>query len=128
MSVINALIGAGANLGAVTSEGWTALHVAAANGTTANGTSSNLAGDKVRALLNAGATGIINVRDDGGRTALHWAGYVTKLNLSPRTEDATVVNALLAGGADKTILDELGMTARDYALAEGNTAAANALV
>jgi O-glycosyl hydrolase len=127
VSVINALISAGATLNKVTNQGWTALHVAAANGTTANGTSSNLARDKVNALLNGGLKSLINAKDSSGRTALHWAGYVTKLNLSSRTEDATVVNALLTGGANKSLLDDLGKTARDYALAEGNGAAASAL-
>jgi O-glycosyl hydrolase/ankyrin repeat protein len=127
VAIINELLDAGAQMNRVTGEGWTPLHVAAANGTTANGTSPNLARDKVNALLAGGASSLINARDNDGRTALHWAGYVTKLNLSSRTEDATVVNALVTGGANKTLLDDFGKTARDYALSEGNGAAASAL-
>jgi len=127
VAIINELLDAGAVMNRVTDEGWTPLHVAAANGTTANGTSSSLAANKVNALLAGGASALINTRDNDGRTALHWAGYVTKLNLSARTEDATVVNALLTGGANKSLLDDFGKTARDYALSEGNGAAASAL-
>jgi ankyrin repeat protein len=88
-AVVDALLAAGANPAATTSDGWTPLHFAAIADTDA----------PLRRLLAAGAP--VHARTDRGETAL-W--------LAAEGEDLGHVEALLAAGAAVDAADAAGVT------------------
>ncbi len=115
INTLQNLIDHGASVTVRNNEGWTPLHAAAANTFTKNDASKTMQADKITALINAGAD--VNARDNNGRTALMWAGWMgAYLGF---TEDPSVINALLAKGADPFLKDNFGKTALDYAKSEG---------
>lgn len=63
-----------------------------------------------------------NVRDEGGRTPLHYASAIT-----PDGEVAQVVNALVSAGADVNNKDNQGNTPTHYAAGYGRIASLRAL-
>ena len=120
---VNALLAAGANVGASSALGSTALHFAAGSGSA----------EKITALISAGA----DIEAGGGilieRTPLHWAADGnaeatkalldaganvealaefgrTPLHIAASSGSAETVKALLAGGADPMARDQLGDT------------------
>ncbi|KAM0665340.1 hypothetical protein ACQRIU_005601 [Beauveria bassiana] len=128
---VKALIDAGANVSAQTSDGVAPLHTAAANGHYAI----------VQELIDAGAN--VSVRNENGGTPLHaaamfWQPKIAKLLLdagadvkakdhdgrSPlyeavRAESLTVAQLLLDAGADANATDSNGDTLLEVALADG---------
>jgi ankyrin repeat protein len=100
VELLNALVTAGADPTALTTQGQTALHVLSANTRKANDDTTRV-GTFVQALV-VGYGVNVNSLDFVGRTPLHVA--VTQGNLS-------VVQALLQHGADADIVDGDGWTA-----------------
>ncbi|MGC4030316.1 MAG: ankyrin repeat domain-containing protein [Tepidisphaeraceae bacterium] len=114
--IIKALLNAGANFNQKDVEGLTALHVAAMNQIPAYGTVDSIAAERIKALINAGAD--VNARDAYGRTPLMYAAMMPKLGGDFGQADTSSIEALLAAGADQTLLDNSGRSARDWAIAE----------
>ncbi len=122
-ALVKLLLDSGAAVDARTADGKTPLMVAAANGATVWAVSYAMPANRVDALLAGKAQ--INARDNQGRTALHWAALMGKLE-DTKQSDAMIV-ALLRHGADPTILDAAGHTALDYAISEHHLPQAAAL-
>jgi ankyrin repeat protein len=140
---VKLLLDRGANVRARNAAGATALHVAASRGDV----------DSARLLLDAGADP--NVRDVAlGRTPLHWAAQagaakvvavllergadpnmreslsgMTPLMQAAAAEraGADLVQALLAAGADPSIVDRRGTNASTWALRRGDAVIARAI-
>lgn len=109
---MKALIDAGADLSAVNDEGQTPLMLAAQAGRS----------KAVRMLLQNGLAGAVNARDKHGRTALMHVrrGYMS--------DEAEVVRALVAAGAEVSATDEEGRTALMLAAEAGSTEGVKALI
>jgi ankyrin repeat protein len=128
LSVVQALITAGANVNLTDDDGWSALHWAAQAG--------NL--PVLQALIVAGAD--VNRTDDEGLTALYLAAKarrlpvvqaliaagadvkkrrhddgMTALHIASKKGHLEIVKSLLAAGADVNMMDDEGQTALDYA-------------
>ena len=118
-TIVNLLIGAGASVNAVASNGFTPLHAVAANGWNRwEGNINNLlarTNAKINAIIDAGAN--VNARDTLGRTPLHW-GAAVPLMYSEYTYYTSVSQTLLSRSADKTLLDNAGKSAYDFATAD----------
>ena len=106
-AVIEALLAAGAEVGARGHIGETALHFAARNNEPA----------VVETLLAAGAE--VGARDRAGATALHFAA---------RYNEPAVVEMLLAAGAEVGARDHTGETALHFAAGNENAAVAEMLL
>ncbi len=118
VQIMQDLINAGANVNARTSNGLTALQIAAMNsGFEKYHVSYYAPTAKFNVLIKAGAD--VNATDNFGRTALHFAamdGRVLDIGLS---QDPSEVNALLLDGANPSLKDAYGKTPLDYAVAAG---------
>lgn len=140
LDTVGRMVEGGVDVNARDAEGHTALMLAAFNGHV----------DVLRYLLDAGAG--VGLKDRVGRTALMYASTGSSLitvqellkHGAPVNEvDAgehwsalmyaaaegqhDIVKALLAKGADPTLLDDDGDTAQSFALQRGHAAVANAL-
>ncbi len=97
---VRALLDVGSDPRAADDRGWTALHVACAHGRA----------DAVLALIGVLDRAALDGRTSRGATALHFAA---------RRADARCVSALLDAGADPSLRDDRGRTARDFGPREG---------
>jgi len=104
--VVNLLVERKADLNITNSDGSTALHMAADNGSI----------DIALALVRAGAH--LNITNSGGSTALHMAAYNGSIDIAL---------ALVKAGAHLNITNQWGLTALDEAARSGHTNIVQAL-
>ncbi|MEM7806566.1 MAG: ankyrin repeat domain-containing protein, partial [Planctomycetota bacterium] len=78
---------------------------------------------RINTLIDAG--GDLHVKDDHGRTALHWSAITARAEVSTTIDVVSPhTKLLLEQGADANKVDAFGRTAYDWALLEGNPEAA----
>lgn len=116
LTIMNALIAAGANPLAVDFRGETTLHAVAMNLWPEWEQDPNALMqrnvDKINALIAVGLD--VNARDTGGRTALHWAAMLPSI-YNEYGYNTLALSRLLAVGGDRSLLDNAGRSAYDYA-------------
>lgn len=133
VEIIRLLADRSTDVSGTDTEGKTPLHIVAANfanprisqkGPDRSPTGLQINADRLRALVDAGAE--VGIRDNQGRTALHWAAWLGETRYSEDvarrpsfTYAVEGIRFLLSQGADARAVDNSGRTPADYAKEEG---------